>query len=248
VTDTGSAPPAWPVADPSAAETRPSWAGVAIDRGRRSIDVKVVIAVLIGLMSVTGAAVTWQASLLSERATDHDRLSIAETVEQQQLVAEAELLFANEKARAAEYIADLAAATSLDEQSAATDDTEVAGSLQVRADTLRAEADQLTRTGAAPVSFLAYLDDENELDEAGLRADLRAIQAGNRELDPERNATEARELRDDALRLVRFLLPIVAAIVLLTVAQVSRHRRVRLGLLGVATTVWLVVTGLAFAG
>jgi hypothetical protein len=246
-----AAVPAWVerVPDPNAVVSSDVAPAAAPKWPRRRItDVKLVIAVLIGVVSVTGAAITWQASVLSERATDHDRLSIAETVQQQQLTAEAELLFANEKARAAEYLADLAAADSLDAQADAASDADVAEGLRLQADTLRAEADRLTSTGAAPVSFIEYLDEEaGVLDEDQLRDDLRTIQSGHRALDPERNAAEARRLREDGLRLVSYLLPLVAAIVVLTLAEISRRPRLRLALVGVSTTVWIVVTGLAVA-
>jgi hypothetical protein len=210
------------------------------------VDIKLLIAVLIGVVSVTGAVITWQASLLSESATDHDRLSIAETVEQQQQIADAELLFANEKARAATYLADNAAADALEAQALATADPSVAQSLRVQADSLRAEAETLTFTGAAPISFVEHLDEETGvLDEEALRSRLQAVEIGGRENDPERNAATARQLRDDGLQLVRFLIPLALAIVMLTVANITARRRLRVGLVGVASVVWVVVVGLA---
>ena len=48
----------------------PSWEGVRERRMARlqRLDVKLVIAVLIGLVSVTGAVITWKASQLGEKA------------------------------------------------------------------------------------------------------------------------------------------------------------------------------------
>ena len=220
--------------------------GAPPGRGRRMprLDVKLLVAVLIGVVSVTGAVVTWQASLLSESATDHDRLSVAETVEQQQLVAEAELLFANEKARAATFLSSNAAADALEQEAADLDD-DVAQSLLLQAAILRAEADTLTVTGAAPLSFLDYLDTgSGVLDEQALRSDLQQALAGRREADPERNASEARRLREDALELVRYLIPLALVILVLTVANISTRQRVRAALLGVGALVWIAVIGL----
>lgn len=208
------------------------------------LDVKLLVAVLIGVVSVTGAVVTWQASVLSESATDHDRLSVAETVEQQQLVAEAELLFANEKARAATFVSSNAAADALEQEAADLDD-DVAQSLLLQAATLRAQADTLTVTGAAPLSFLDYLDiSSGTLDEQALRSDLQQALAGRREADPERNASEARRLREDALELVRYLIPLALVILVLTVANISTRQRLRTALLGVGALVWIAVIGL----
>lgn len=220
---------------------------LAARRGGLRIDVKLLVAVLIGIVSVTGAVVTWQASLLSESATDHDRLSIAETVEQQQLVAEAELLFANEKARAATFVTSNAAAETL-ELEAAEAEEDVGQNLLLQAATLRAQADTLTVTGAAPLSFLDYLDTTTGvLDEQALRSDLQQALAGRRAADPERNASEARRLREEALELVRYLIPLALVILVLTVANISARRRLRTGLLGVGALVWIVIVGLVVA-
>ena len=58
----------------------PSWEGVRERRWRACsvVDVKLVIAVLIGVVSVTGAFITWKSSQLGEQATDKDRQAIAE--------------------------------------------------------------------------------------------------------------------------------------------------------------------------
>lgn len=236
--------PTWP--EGSQAEP-PTDGHRAAPRRDLRIDVKLIVAVLIGVVSVTGAVVTWQASLLSESATDHDRLSIAETVEQQQLVAEAELLFANEKARAATFVTSNAAAERLELEAAEVEE-DLAQSLLLQAATLRAQADTLTVTGAAPLSFLDYLDTTTGvLDERALRGDLQQALAGRRAADPERNAADARRLREDALELVRYLIPLALVILVLTVANISTRRRLRTGLLGVGALVWIAIVGLVVA-
>jgi hypothetical protein len=115
----------------------------------------------------------------------------------------------------------------------------------LRADILRAQADRLTTTGAAPLSFIEYLDQETGvLDEAELREDLQDISAGRRDEDPERNVTEARRLRQEGLDLIRLLIPLAAAVVVLTVANITDRRRLRSVLVGAACVVWVVVLGM----
>ena len=87
----------------------PSWEGVRERRFERFMrrDAKLVIAVLIGLMSVTGAFITWKSSQLGERATDQDRLAIAETVLQEQSRAQVESQLRDEQQAFVQFKEDL---------------------------------------------------------------------------------------------------------------------------------------------
>ena len=89
-----------------ASETR--WARI------RRIDVRLVIAVLIGLVSVTARCMTWRSSKLGENATDKDRQAVAETVLQEQSNANVETRVRNEAQAFLQYKEDLNNAQLLD--------------------------------------------------------------------------------------------------------------------------------------
>src|SRR5436305_9252347 len=94
----------------------PSWEGVRerpLARLRR-IDARLVIAVLIGLVSVTGAVITWQSSQLGEKAVDYDRQAIAETVLQEQSNANVETQLRDEQQAFSQYKEQLTNASLLD--------------------------------------------------------------------------------------------------------------------------------------
>src|SRR5882724_4985874 len=96
----------------------PSWEGVRERRMARlqRVDAKLVIAVLIGLVSVTGAVITWKSSQLGEKAVDRDRQAISETVLQEQSNANVETRVRDEEQAFAQYKEDLTNADLLDKQ------------------------------------------------------------------------------------------------------------------------------------
>ncbi|MEY2404289.1 MAG: hypothetical protein QOD38_1840, partial [Acidimicrobiaceae bacterium] len=96
----------------------PSWEGVRERRMARlqRVDAKLVIAVLIGLVSVTGAVITWQSSQLGEKAVDRDRQAIAETVLQEQSNANVETQLRDEQQAFSQYKENLTNAQLLETQ------------------------------------------------------------------------------------------------------------------------------------
>src|SRR3954467_11240949 len=94
----------------------PSWEGVRERRVARlrRVDPKLVIAVLIGLVSVTGAVITWKSSQLGEKAVDKDRQAIAETVLVEQSNARIEVQVRDQHAAFVQYKDDFRNATLLD--------------------------------------------------------------------------------------------------------------------------------------
>ena len=245
-------PTAAPQEEPEA--PRPSWNLPAA--AARTIDLKLVIAVLIGLVSVTGAVLAWQSALAGEKATDKDRQAIAESVIIAQTTADEELVVQDARTRFADHTAAIVAAGLLDEQSdrfAAAGNDVAARAAADEAVDQRTLARRVLESGNAPVLLQKYVDDPADgsppvFDERQLRADLRQLSADTNQVDPEETEEDAQELRDKAQRLDGFLIPMVGAIVLLTFAQVSRPRPVRLGLTGLGTAVWIVATVLAFGG
>src|SRR3954451_8639472 len=116
----------------------PSWEGVRETRLARlqRVDVRLVIAVLIGLVSVTGAVITWKSSQLGEKAVDRDRQAIAETVLQEQSNANVETQVRDEQQAFAQYKEDLTNAKLLDTQA----DTFASSGLTAEATHARDEA------------------------------------------------------------------------------------------------------------
>src|SRR5687768_6094894 len=119
----------------------PSWEGVRERRlaGLLRRDAKLVIAVLIGLVSVTGAFITWQSSQLGERATDKDRQAIAETVLLEQSNANIENQLREEQQAFTQFKENLTNARLLEAEA----DTLAASGLTAEAAQARDEADLL---------------------------------------------------------------------------------------------------------
>ena len=65
---------------------------------------------LIGLVSVTGAVLTWRSAQLGEYATDNDRQSVAETVRQEQDAADDEIALQDARTRFADHAAAVVSA------------------------------------------------------------------------------------------------------------------------------------------
>jgi hypothetical protein len=239
---------------------RPAWPGAAPvpapAQERRTVDLKIVIAVLIGLVSVTGAVVTWRSAQLNEQATDKDRQAIAETVRVEQDAANDEITLQDARGRVAAHAAAITEAELLEEQAdrfAGGGDPETADDLADEADELRAVAERYLQGGTTSLLLVDYVvvdeaTGRRSLDERRFRDDLRSVSQAQSQVDPSQTVRDANRLRDDSQHLDGWLVPLVSAIVLLTLAQVSRQRLLRLGLTGAGTAVWIVATVLAFGG
>ena len=261
-------PPAEPVSTPAAEPVRPSWAkrpswaaldvnqdgSVGLfDIGRfvkREVDLKFVIAVMIGVVSVTGAFMTWRSSILGEKATDKDRQALAETVQVQQDDAANEVSVQDELVRFSQFAADQRNADLLEEQAGQTGDPDEARRLRDEAEELRREADLLAQVTTSPLGFLDYTttDETGSLtfDEEALRDDLTEGSARESQIDPDQTTADAVDLRNRSQRMVGFIISLVAAVVLLTFAQLIGERTIRLAFLGTASAVWIISTVLAF--
>lgn len=235
--------------DPTA-PARPTWNVPA--PARRQLDLKIVVAVLIGLVSVTGAVMTWRSAQLGENATDLDRLAVAQTAQAQRSAARTELIVQDAR------LAVAAAADAL--RSAAVLEERAAGGFE-GSELLAEEAFDLELVGRGHLANVLGLqehvtiDDQGNVtfDEVGFVADSNARDLTdstglNVPVDPIPTIRTANELRDESERFDLWRIPLAAAIVLLTVAQVLRPKLVRLGLTGLATATWITSTVLAFAG
>ncbi|MGH9244128.1 MAG: hypothetical protein ACRD29_07390 [Acidimicrobiales bacterium] len=229
-----------------------SWGGVRYRHRwwKRDTNQKILVAVLIGVVSVTGAVMTWRAALLDEQATDHDRLAVAETVLQEGNEVDVDTRLRGEQEAFAEYRQHLAQADELEEEAGRLDaqDPLTAQQLRDEATSLREIADRL----AGFTFSLAYVteDDDGELSFAAgqRRDDLERQNEAAVRANPSQTRAEAIELRNRSQRLVGWIIPLVGAIVVLTVAQITRRPTVRPALVGCAMAIYLVSAIVAFVG
>ena len=208
---------------------------------------RTVVAILIGVVSVSGAVLTWRASNLGESATDHDRQSILETVQQQQAKSAVEDGLRSEQVAFARYKVLLDQAFRLDSVPGAPDADKVrAAALRDESTTLAA----LELEGAVFVKFDPATGVPATYDVEGRRADL--LRTGDNErasrLDPDRTARRGDTLRRRSQRLVGWLVAFVGCVVLLTVAQVSRRESLRQLLAGLAAAAWIFALIVALGG
>jgi hypothetical protein len=213
---------------------------------------KLVIAVLIGLVSVSGAVLTWQSNQLSENATDSDRQAIAETVLQAQNDADVEIRLRSEQQAFAQYKEDLRSADLLAQQSGAL---RTAG-LVSEADAARDQSDELKElagqlAGLSLHARFVNVDGKglpDSLDIEGLRETLRANNNQAAKVNPEGTAAHAIDLRNQSQRLDGWTIPLVASVLILTIAQITKQARLRPALTALAVAVYLVSTVVALVG
>lgn len=243
------APP--PTAEPPA-PTPPEQLPPGPSSPRSGPDLRLVIPVLIGLVSVTGAVVTWRSALAGEQATDHDRQAIAESVQVEQADADVEIVVQDAIVRFSEHAAALVNAALLDadaERFRSAGDAASAGAAEIEAVEERAVARRVLEGGS--VGLEQYVDTEGDepfFDSGQLRTDLRESVARELQVDPAQTEAEANRLRDESQRLDGWLIALVGAVVLLTFGQVSRSRGLKLGFLGAGTAVWIIATVMVVTG
>ena len=235
----------------------PAWPGAPAKRriGGVALDLKLLIAVLIGLVSVTGAVVTWRSAQLGEFATDFDRQAVAETVRQQQDAANDEIAVQDARTRVVAHAAALATAEVLEQQVdrfVAAGNDEAARDAEEEAQEQRAIAVSYLAGGTTNLDLNDYVvvgaDGRRTLDERLLRTDLQAVSEAQTRVDPVQTVREANRLRSESQYLDGWIIPLVSAVVLLTIAQISRRRPLRLALTGLASIVWIGSAVLAFTG
>lgn len=214
----------------------------------RNLDLKAAIAVLIGLVSVTGAFTTWRAVLLAEQATDNDRLAVRQSALEARQKSDAQIRLQSEIEAFGTYKANLHEAATLEAQAARLDGAAAAEALD-RAALLRTQARDLEGL-RVDTRFVVF-------DEAGLpatfdvadrRAELLRANEDVAKINPKATIAEADDFRARSQRLVGWIVVLVFAAAVLTGAQIVPHDRLRPALAGVGTLVWLVATVIAFGG
>jgi len=250
MSDAGAYPP--PPPPPPYADVVPPPASAPRSGRAPLLDLKSLIAVLIGIVSVTGAVVTWRAALLAEFATDKDRQAVAETVLRQRSAASAEIILEAEGRAFARYRADLVSADRLDEEAASLEKGgDDARALEARNDAVvhRRVADELAQVR----DFGPYVVEDDagnpvSLDTDRRRDDLLRQDNEASQVDPLQTISQGNDLRDRSQVLVGWIVVFVGAVVLLTIAQIIGNRFLRGGFAVVAVLVYLVATGGAIVG
>jgi len=211
-----------------------------------------VIAVLIGVVSVTGAVMTWQSSQRGESATDKDRQAIAETVLQEQSNANVEARVRDEAQAFAQYKENLTNAQLLNKQA---DDLRAAG-FAIEAAQARDQASELERV-ADSLAGLTFSLDYVETDDNGLptnflidkrRADLRRADEQASQVNPDQTAQQAIDLRNQSQRLEGWTIPLVLSVVLLTLATITARERWRGWIAGAAVVIFVLSAAIALFG
>lgn len=236
---TDNAGPAWPSQAPAPEPEAP-----------RRLELKLVIPVLIGLVSVTGAVLAWRSSQSGEYATDKDRQAVAETVIVAQVDAGNEVVVHDARSRFADHLAAVTDAGLLEQEAeSARDGGDVARAeaFEDEAQEQRVIAQRVLEGGTAPVLLSDYIEGAT-FDEATLRDDLELASDARNQVNPSQTVREANRLRNESQRLDGFLIAMVSAVVVLTLAQISARRTLRFGLAGVGVAVWLASSVLAVTG
>lgn len=233
----------------------PSWEGVRERRTARlrRIDQKLVIAVLIGLVSVTGAVMTWRSSQLGEKAVDRDRQAIAETVLQEQSNANVETQLRDEQQAFAQYKQQLTNAKLLETEA---DQLQAAGATAdaARARDQAGEQREVANNLASLTFSTAYVvfDDASGLPKDFLidqrRSDLRQNDSQAAKVNPDQTVTQAVEFRQRSQRLEGWTIPLVLAVVLLTIATITWRTQWRPWLAGAAVLIFVVSASVGFLG
>ena len=232
---------------------RPSW--TTVPPARRSIDVKLVIAVLIGLVSVTGAVVAWRSALLGEYATDKDRQAVAETVLVAQAATNREIIEQDAAARFADHLAASTSALRLErDRQALADQGDDVGAAELAAEIAeqQALAQRALELSSGPINIAEYVSQDETgvpaFDDSQFSIDLEQRIADELGVNPVQTVRDANDLRSDSQWLDGWLIALVGAVALLTFAQVSRQRQLRLGLAGLGVLVWIGSAAVAFGG
>jgi hypothetical protein len=234
----------WPQRDQPAAAAPVSWDTVRYRRRwwMRDVNQKIVIALLIGALSVTVAILTWRSALLDEEALDNDRRAVAETVLQQQNLVNVDTQLRSEEEAFASYRANLVNADELEREAERLQAIDPTGatSLLDEAASLREVADHLAGLTFS-FDYVVENPDTGELtfDADRRRDDLEQQNEAAVRADPEEAADTAVALRDRSQRLVGWIVLLAAAIVVLTVAQISARPRLRIFLVGGAMIVYI---------
>ena len=205
-----------------------------------------LIPVLIALTSVLGSVAAWRASAASSAAGGAERRAFANTLAAEQLGARIEADLGSAEFTYARHAALTGAADALELQAGRAADDAEAARLEALAAAHRAAADNL----ALFINADAVRSD-GSLDLEGMREAEWSLAADLQDLDPTGEMAEAEGLRTKSERLVGLTALLIAAALFLTLAEVTRRRRVAIlywrggcAVLGVGVVLLILVEAL----
>lgn len=205
------------------------------------------IPIIIGLIAVIGAFLTWRSVSLSGQAGDADRRAVLDTtsLQRQELFAVATLSF--DLMAFADYRANLASAEGLEAAVEAGEDTD--GTLARQAETYRALADNLLTSQRLQSLYLSGSTSDDAVFDSKRRLDdlSRANPYVASLTEPSQSAAEGDRLYDRHLRMIAFIVALTAVIVVLTAAQLFSGVR-RLLLAGGGSIAGAVLIAVALLG
>ncbi len=180
---------------------------------------RALIPLLIALTSVLGSVAAWRASAASGAAGASERWAFANTLTAEQQGSRIETELASLEFTHARRTALEAAATALRSQ---------ADGVEAGAASLEALADAYEAAAATLAQFISAdaVGPDGRLDLEGMREAQWALAADLADLDPSEETAEAESLRSKSQRLVGLTALLIAAALFLTLAEVSRRRRV----------------------
>ena len=214
---------------------------------RPALELRVVIPVLIGLVSLVIAVLTWRAAQLDENATDNDRESISETVLVAQDRASTETQLRDDQQAFVQYkisVEDAALLTDEATQLRAAGLTAQAQVLEDEANAQRETAENLA-SRTFDVRFVSTAAGALTFDVDGRRQELQALNRDSQKLNPDLAAAKAVELRRSSQWKVAWVVGLVGVILVLTLAQISRRNSLRYALASLSVVLFV---GFAVAG
>lgn len=222
---------------------------------------KRLIALLIGLATVTAGLFAWRASQIASAAAFDDRQSIGNELSVQRSNIDVAVEATRQARQYDRYLAEFAVADELAEEAdqlaaAGLDDLAAARVAEAfgtrREATVRAtEAGvfgipTLSTDAAASLSEPLPFDLEQRLSSLAAEASTGLLASGK--LDPDAWAEEADAIRVRVADFQLFVFLVLAAVILLTVSEVTLKRRVRLVTSSCGAALFGVVAVIGFAG
>ncbi len=214
--------------------------------------VRWTIAFLIGLATVTAAALGWRAAQIGSTASYDDRQSISETVRVEQGRVERAVTVADEAQAYGQYRADYAVAAALDREAARLAKGGAARLAAVSRGEAAALREGATRRAAAAGAFGRFTIGSDLLQpaatprpfdfstrERALAAEQSASLDSPANLDPGRWARAAVEIRVRVNGLIHWGFLMLVAVLFYTLAEVSNRKRVVYTFLAAGLAVYL---------
>jgi hypothetical protein len=212
------------------------------------------VVVLIGLVTLTGALLTWRSVTLGGEADDADRRVLLDTIsrERAELRAESQVRF--ESVQFARYRAELVAAAAFATAGLSSSDLAVARSFAETARSLLEQASARMSVGAVRAEYVITGDTPDDLkyDVARLRRDLERqglpyLEAES--ADPAITRRVGDRLHDRSLLVGLAVVGLAAMVTVLTVGEVAGGRRRRvLAIAGGVGAVAITLTALVGPG